>query len=199
MAHELGATILAGPLYAHVAWFTGSRPTPDQFEWAVEAFRALGPDLDAAYIDLAIEPMNRFESFFLPTAAEGVRLCEAVAHPRVGLMLDTAHMAIEEKDPLAAIRTAGRWLKHMQTPETDRGTPGSGRLIDWPGLFRTLDEIGYSGGCAIESFAFQEPDVAAKTWAWRDFASSPEALARDGLSFLRRAYAASKQTQEKPQ
>ena len=76
----------------------------------------------------------------------------------------------------------------MQTPESDRGTPGSGRLIDWPGLFRTLEEIGYAGGCAIESFAFQEPAVAAKTWAWRDFASSPEALARDGLRFLRRVY-----------
>ena len=194
VATELGATILAGPLYAHVAWFTGARPTLDQFQWAVEAFAALGPDLDAAGIDMAIEPMNRFESFFLPTAAAGVRLCEAIAHPRIGLMLDTAHMVIEEKDPLAAIRTAGRWLKHIQTPENDRGTPGSGRLIDWVGLFRTLDEIGYAGGCAIESFAFQEPEVAAKTWCWRDLASSPEALARDGLRFLRETYAQSRQS-----
>ena len=189
VAAELGAPIMAGPLYAHVAWFTGARPTADQFRWAAEAFAAIGPDLDAAKIDLAIEPMNRFESFFLPTAAEGVRLCEAVGHPRVGLMLDTAHMVIEEKDPLASLRTAAPWLKHLQLPESDRGAPGTGRLIDWPGLFRTLDEIGYGGGCAIESFAFQDPEISARTWTWRDFATTPEALARGGLAFLRRTHA----------
>lgn len=118
VAGRLGATALVGPLHAHVGWFTGERPNAAQFSWAVEAFGAVTPDLDAAGIDLAIEPMNRIESFFLPTAAEGVRLCEAVGHPRVGLLLDVAHMAVEEKGPLAAIRTAGPWLKHMQTSET---------------------------------------------------------------------------------
>ncbi|WP_375382418.1 TIM barrel protein [uncultured Sphingomonas sp.] len=187
-AGRLGATTLAGPLYAHVGWFTGERPNAAQLGWAVEAFAAVGPDLDAAGVDLAIEPMNRFESFFLPTAAEGVRLCEAVGHPRVGLLLDVAHMAIEEKDPLAAIRIAGPWLKHMQTSETDRGTPGTGRMIDWPGLFRTLATIGYQGGCAIESFPFQVPELAGATWSWRDFADSPDALAREGIAFLRRTH-----------
>ncbi len=190
LAARLGARILAGPVYAHVAWFTGARPTDEQFTWAVEGLQTLVPDLEAAGIDLAIEPMNRFEAFFLPTAADGVRLCEAIGHRRIGLMLDTAHMVIEEKDPLEALRTAGHWLKHMQTPESDRGTPGSGRLIDWPALFRVLASIGYRGGCSIESFAFQEPEVAAKTWCWRDLASSPDALARDGVAFLRSTHAA---------
>lgn len=190
MADRLGARILAGPLYAHVAWFTGTRPTQEQFAWAVQGLQELLPDLEAAGVDLAIEPMNRFESFFLPTAADGVRLCEAIGHRRVGLTLDTAHMVIEEKDPLVALYTAGRWLKHMQTPESDRGTPGSGRLINWSALFRVLTAIGYRGGCSIESFAFQEPEVAARTWCWRDLASSPDALARDGLAFLRSTHAA---------
>ena len=190
LASGLGARILAGPVYAHVAWFTGARPTEEQFAWAVEGLQELIPDFDAAGVDLAIEPMNRFESFFLPTAADGVRLCEAIGHRRVGLMLDTAHMVIEEKDLLEALRTARHWLKHMQTPESDRGTPGSGRLIDWVEFFRVLTSIGYRGGCSIESFAFQEPEVAAKTWCWRDLASSPDALARDGVAFLRSTHAA---------
>ncbi len=188
LAGRLGATALAGPHYAHVGWFTGARPTAAQFGWAVEAFTAVGADLDLAGVDLAIEPMNRFESYFLPTATEGVRLCKAVGHPRVGLLLDVAHMAVEEKDPLEAIRIAGPWLKHMQTSETDRGTPGTGRLIDWPGLFRTLASIGYEGGCAIESFPFHVPELAGATWSWRDFAASPEALAQAGIAFLRRTY-----------
>ena len=187
IAADLGARVLAGPHYARVGWFTGARPTQDQFRWAVEAFQIVGDALDAAGLDLAIEAMNRFESFFLPTAAEGVRLCEAVGHPRVGLLLDTAHMVIEEKSLPDAIRAAGPWLKHMQTPDSDRGTPGDGAIIDWGGLFRALHEVGYEGACAIESFPFQDPAAAATVWCWRDFAASPELLARDGLAFLRRA------------
>ena len=189
VAAELGARLLVGPLYAQVGWFTGARPTKDQFRWAVEAFQGIGDQLDAVGLELALEAMNRFESFFLPTAAEGVRLCEAVDHPRIGLLLDTAHMVVEEKSLSQAVRTAGRWLKHMQTPDSDRGTPGEGAIIDWPGLFRALDEVGYDGACAIESFPTRNAQAAAKVWAWRDFAASPEALARDGVAFLRRAQA----------
>lgn len=187
VASDLGARVLAGPHYASVGWFTGLRPTAQQFRWAVEAFQAVGPELDAAGLDLAIETMNRFESFFLATAEAGVRLCEAVGHPRVGLLLDTAHMVIEEKSIPDAIVTAGPWLKHMQTPDSDRGTPGEGTVIDWTGLFRALHAIGYDGACAIESFPFEDPKAAAKVWCWRDFAASPDALARDGLPFLRRS------------
>ena len=189
IAAELGARLLVGPLYARVGWFTGARPTTDQFRWAVEAFQAVGDALDAAGLELALETMNRFESFFLPTAAEGVRLCEAVGHSKVGLLLDTAHMVIEEKSLSQAVRTAGRWLKHMQTSDSDRGTPGEGAIIDWSGLFRALDEVGYDGACAIESFPTRNEQAAANVWAWRDFAASPEALARDGVAFLRRAQA----------
>jgi D-psicose/D-tagatose/L-ribulose 3-epimerase len=95
----------------------------------------------------------------------------------IGFLADTAHMAIEEEDALKARRTSAPWLKPMQTSQNGRGTPGSGTLIDWQGAFRTLDDIRY-GGCAHESFAWQEdPDVSAKMRCWRDLASSPEALA----------------------
>ncbi len=97
VAGELGATLSVGPFYAHVAWFTGARPTPDQFRWAVEGFQAVVPDLSRTGVGMAIEPMNRFESFFLPTAADGVRLCKAIGSERIGLMLDTAHMVIGKR------------------------------------------------------------------------------------------------------
>ena len=46
----------------------------------------------------AVEPLNRFETDILNTARQGVELMKRVAHPAVGLMLDTFHMNIEEKD-----------------------------------------------------------------------------------------------------
>jgi len=97
VASRLGASALTGPLYAKVDWFSGSRRTTAEWDWAVAAFQALGPDLDRAGITLALEPMNRWEAYFLNTVAEGVALCEAIGHPRIGLLLDTVHMAIEEK------------------------------------------------------------------------------------------------------
>ena len=196
VARDLGARVVSGPLYAPPWWFTGSRATGEQRRWAAEGFRALGPELDGAGVDIAIEPMNRYETFFLNTAAEGISLCEAVGHPRVGLLLDAAHMAVEEKDPVAAIHEAGPWLKHLHLSESDRGTPGTGRVIDWTGLFAALVRIGYRGGCAIESFPFADPAMALKTRSWRDFAASADDLARDGLAFLRRARSASLQPRE---
>lgn len=138
---------------------------------------------------LAIEPINRFETFVLNTAAQGVALCEQIGCDRIGLLLDTAHMAIEEKDPVSAIRASARWLRHLHLPENDRGTPGTG-TIDWSGLFAALIDIGYTGGCAIESFPFPDPRFAKATRTWRDPAASPDALARDGLAFLRRSHLA---------
>ena len=186
IARDLGSKMLIGPLYAPPWWFTGARATVEQRAWAIEGFCALEADLERADIELAIEPMNRFETFFLATSAEAVALCQAINNPRVGTMLDTAHMVIEEKDPVAAIRTADRWLKHLQLPESDRGTPGTGTLINWKGLFKTLVEINYTGGCSIESFPFADPAFAMQTRSWRDLASSTDDLARDGLAFLRR-------------
>ncbi len=157
VARDLGARVLCGPLYAPPWWFTGARASDEQRRRVVDGFAAVGPDLERAGVEMAVEPMNRFETFFLNTAAEGIALCEAIDHPRIGLLLDTAHMAVEEKDPVAAVRSVGGRLKHLHLPESDRGTPGTGRVIDWPGLFAALAEIGYAGGCAIESFPFGDP------------------------------------------
>ena len=191
VARDLGAGLVVGPLYAPPWWFSGARSTPDQQRWAVEGLQALGPDLEAAGVHAALEPMNRFETFFLNTAAQAIALCEAVDHARVEMMLDTAHMAVEETDPCAAVRAAGGWLRHLHLPGSDRGTPGTGRLIDWPGLFAALAGIGYAGGCAIESFPYGDPEFALRTRSWRDLAPSTDDLARDGLAFLKRTWRAS--------
>lgn len=176
VARDLGASVICGPLYAPAWWFTGVRATADQWRWAAEGFALLAEDLARAGVTPAIEPINRFETFVLTTAAQGVALCEEIGCDRIGLLLDTAHMAIEEKDPVAAIRASARWLRHLHLPENDRGTPGTG-TIDWPGLFAALVDIDYAGGCAIESFPFPDPRFAMPTRTWRDLARSVDSLA----------------------
>lgn len=187
VARDLGARLLVGPLYAPPWWFSGARATQAERDWAADGFAAVSDDLERAGVTMALEPLNRFETFFMNTAAQGVTLCEAIGSKHIGLLLDTAHMAIEEKDVAGAIRTAGLWLKHLHLPENDRGLPGTG-TIDWTGLFDALIEIGFDHGCAIESFPFEDPQVAMATRTWRDLAASSDTLARDGLRFLRKSH-----------
>ena len=110
---EAGADILCGPLYTPLGEFPGRRPTLDEFKRAVDLYAELGPRLDVEDVTLAIEPLNRFETYFLNTAADAVRLCDAVNHDRIGVLLDTFHANIEEKDIGDAYRMVGRHLKHV--------------------------------------------------------------------------------------
>jgi D-psicose/D-tagatose/L-ribulose 3-epimerase len=184
-AAEAGAHIIAGPLYAPVGWLPGRRRTADEWKWAVESLQALGDTLAAHDVSFALEPLNRFETFFLNTAADGVKLCAEVNHPNVGLLIDTFHANIEEKDVAQAYRTAAPYLKHVHTCENDRGTPGTGH-VDWPGVFQALRDIRYNGCLTIESFGFALGDLSAAAAIWRDLAPSPESIAFDGIKFLRK-------------
>jgi D-psicose/D-tagatose/L-ribulose 3-epimerase len=102
---------------------------------------------------LSIEPVNRAESFFLRTAAEGRELCHDIAHPRVGITIDTFHANIEEKSIPEALVTLGSYLKHLHISENDRGLLGTGH-VPFPEIIKALDQIGYEGYLMIEGFGF---------------------------------------------
>lgn len=183
-AADLGAHLFSGPLYAPVGYLPGRRRTDDEWKRAIEGYQQVGDSLIANDVTLAIEPLNRFETFFLNTAADGAALCEAVNHPQVGLLFDTFHANIEEKHLDAAIRAAGRHIKHFHACENDRGTPGSGHVA-WDGVFRALRDIGYDRWLTIESFGFALGDLSAAAAIWRDIEAKPEDIAFDGVRFLR--------------
>jgi D-psicose/D-tagatose/L-ribulose 3-epimerase len=184
-AASVGSRLLAGPLYSPVGYLPGRRRTGDEWKWAVEGFQALGPVLAAHDVTLAIEPLNRFETYFLNTAADGVALAREVDHGNVGVLFDTFHANIEEKDVAAACRQAGRWVKHVHTCENDRGTPGTGH-VDWDGVFQALREIQYDGWLTIESFGFAVGGISAAASIWRDLAPTADSIAFDGVRFLKR-------------
>lgn len=186
---EAGAEIIAGPLYSPVGYLPGRRRTPDEWNHAIEAYQQLGPVLDMYSVNLCVEPLNRFETYFLNTTADAVALCEAVGHARVGLLWDSFHANIEEKDLGDSIRAANQHIKHVHTCENDRGIPGSGH-VDWNGLFLGLSEIGYDGWLTIESFGFSSGALSAAASIWRDLARTPEQIAWDGVRFLKEKVAA---------
>ncbi|MBM3724900.1 MAG: sugar phosphate isomerase/epimerase [Acidobacteria bacterium] len=183
-AAEVGASLIAGPLYSPVGYLPGRRRTADEWKWCVDCYQQLGPILASHGVSVAIEPLNRFETYFLNTAADAVRLCDEIAHPNVGILFDTFHANIEEKNIAQGYRTVARHLKHVHTCENDRGIPGSGH-VDWPGVFTALRDIGYDGWLTIESFGFSLGELSAAASIWRDIAPTPDSIAYDGVKFLR--------------
>ena len=188
-SRAVGASVLAGPLYSPVGYLPGRRRSAAEWRNAIDSYRAVTATLAGHQVTLAVEPLNRFETFFLNTAADAVRLCEAVDHPNVGILFDTFHSNIEEKELGAAYRLCGKWLKHVHTCENDRGIPGSGH-VDWNAVFSALRDLHYDGWLTIESFGFALPEISAAAAIWRDIESSPDVIAYDGIKFLRSQLAA---------
>jgi D-psicose/D-tagatose/L-ribulose 3-epimerase len=172
-------------MYAPVGYLPGRRRTEDEWKRAVEAWQQLTPWLEQHSVTAAIEPLNRFETFFLNTAADAARFCDEVAHPNVGILFDTFHANIEEPDIAAGYSTLGRHLKHVHTCENNRATPGSGH-VEWREVFQVLQELRYDGWLTIESFNSNLPEIAAATAIWRDLATPPESIAFEGIHFLKR-------------
>jgi len=186
---EMGGDTVAGPLYAPVGHHTGKWRTDDEWKWCVEGLAAGAEHAAKADILLAIEPLNRFETYMLNTAADAVKMVTEVGSGHLKVQFDTFHGNIEEKDTPAAIRATGQWLGHFHASESDRGLPGTGQ-VRWGEVFAALKEIDYSGWVTIESFATGILDLCAAACIWRPIYDTADGLAKQGLAFLKEGIAA---------
>lgn len=185
-AAVLGAPNLAGPIYASVGrkWKQTPEEREADLQMLVPSLRELGDYAAQKGVTLCLEPINRFETSFANTAEQVVEIVDRVGHPNVQIMLDTFHMNIEEKSAGEAIRLAGPRLHHLHACENDRGAPGSGNVA-WDEIAEALADIGYDGPVVIESFTPKVESIAAAAAIWRPLADSPDALATDGIAFLK--------------
>jgi D-psicose/D-tagatose/L-ribulose 3-epimerase len=184
-AAAMGAHMMCGPVYAPIGYLPGRRRNAEEWNWAVECLRSLGAALDSHKVTLAIEPVNRSETFFLNTGAETRELCEAVCHPRIGVTIDTFHANIEEKNIAAAIRTVGNKLQHLHVSENDRGIIGSGH-VDFAAILNSLHAINYDGCLLIEAFGYSSDEPDSLGALWGDLTVTPEDVAFKGADYLRR-------------
>lgn len=186
-AHELGAPLVCGPMYQTIGLFTGDGPTEAEKVRAADVLRSVAEEARQAGVTLAMEPLNRFEAYMLNTLADAAALTDRVGHPGVGVLYDTFHANIEEKDPVGAIRAYGRVIRHFHCSANDRGIPGQDH-VDWVGTFRALRETGYDGWLVIEAFGRALPGLAAATKIWRDLFDDALNVARQGIPFVRRRW-----------
>jgi D-psicose/D-tagatose/L-ribulose 3-epimerase len=186
ICEQLGVKLMVGPMYSSVGKRRKIADAQRQTEWerAVIGLREAARMARDHGVILGIEPLNRFETDLINTAAQVKKLVRDIGDPAARIHLDTFHMHIEEKSIYEAVKLAGDDLVYIDASECDRGTPGSGQ-VDWQGLARGLHEIGYSGDCVIESFTPDCEAIAAAAAIWRPLAASQDLLAQNGLQFLR--------------
>lgn len=180
----LGAEIMAGPFHSALGLFSGRGPTEDEWKWGVDAMREVAEHAEKVGVTLGVEYLNRFECYFLNTAADGARFCRDVNHPRCKMMFDTFHSHIEEKSIPEAIRALKDHLVHVHISENDRSTPGSGN-VRWDAVFDTLREIGYDNTMVVEAFGLALEKLIPATKIWRRMYQSERQLASDALRFMK--------------
>ena len=179
-----GGEVLCGPFYQPLGVFSGVPPLPEELVRVAEVHRAAAGHAAAARVQLAVEPLNRFECYLLNTMEASARLVEAVGLPNYGILYDTFHANIEEKDPVGVIASQIGHIKHVHLSENDRGTPGKGH-IPWGPTLTALRAGGYDGWYVIEAFGRALPEIAAATRVWRDFFPSEDEVVQSGHDFLR--------------
>ena len=184
VAHQLGCSVLTGVTYASLGGFAGRPPIAADYEAIVGALKPVARHAASLGMKLGLEPVNRYETYLLNLASQGLDLIAQIDEPNVFLHLDTYHMNIEEKGFKNPIVQAGKHLQYIHLSESDRGTPGQGN-VHWDEVFSGLQAIKFDGDLVMESFVALNPDIAKATCMWRDVVGDPQALMRDGLAFLR--------------
>jgi len=188
-AAALGAHSLIGPLYSVVGRIGAhtDEEKKQHFDLVVKNLKPLAKYAESKGVILAIEPLNRFETDFLNTVDQGLKLVKAIGSKAVRLHLDTFHMNIEEKNQAAAILKTGSLLGHFHACGSDRGTPG-GDHIDWKPIVAALKKVGYKGDVVIESFTTDVKVIARAAAIWRKIEPKRDDIAVKGLANLKRFF-----------
>jgi D-psicose/D-tagatose/L-ribulose 3-epimerase len=184
----LDCPVVAGPLYSVVGKADAVEKEQQKKEWAlvVKNLKILARYAELKHVLLCVEPLNRFETDFLNTVDQALRLIKAVNSSALKIHLDTFHMNIEEKHLDAAIIKAGEHLGHLHACGSDRGTPG-GDHTDWKSIAKALKKIRYNGGVVIESFTTDVKVIARAAAIWRKIESNRDSIAKNGFRFLKQA------------
>lgn len=187
-ARALGSDVLAGPIHSAYGRFSEQPPTRDEFARCVDVLQQAGERARALGVTLMVEPLNRFECYFLNTAAQCHELVQAVGHANVRGLLDTHHAHLEERDVAAAITASRGTLGHVQLSENHRGTPGTGQ-VDFAKVLRALRGIDYRGWLVVEAFSRHDPVFGSALRIWRSLDDGPESVLAAGARLLATANA----------
>jgi sugar phosphate isomerase/epimerase len=179
MVHELEGTELT-VVPATVGKVTPDGAPEEEWQWVVDGLKEVYELTEKFGVKMALEPLNRFETYFLNRADQAVALAKAVG-PNAGVCLDAFHMNIEEDDFMAAIHTAGDLLFDFHVADNNRMPPGMGQL-KWAEIVKTLKDVGYDGAMTLE---FVTPIDRTPVTKWSNqVETNPVDISPEQLKFI---------------
>ena len=158
LAAYLGAMVNIGRLRGQLKYLGD---VSDPWPIAVERLRGVIDYAAQQDVKITMEPINRYETDFVFSAADGMRLVNDLDCDNFGLMLDLFHMNIEDVCIEEGLRLASDRLWHVHIADSNRLYPGSGHL-DFDSIFATLEVLEYQGYVSAELLPLPDPDTAAQ-------------------------------------
>jgi len=138
------------------------RVTPDEtMGWLVTAFHRCMDKAEKYNVRVAVEPINRYETTLINSVTEGMQFIETVGSDRLGLLIDSFHMNIEEADIRESILKAGKRIYHVHYADSNRLYPGRGHF-DFPDMLSSLKEAGYHDFISGEHLPHPDPITAVR-------------------------------------
>ncbi|MET3535120.1 sugar phosphate isomerase/epimerase family protein [Chryseobacterium limigenitum] len=181
---ELETDFLGGVLHGGIGAFSGNPLTDNEAEIIVEVWSNVADYAKEKGVNIAIEPINRYETYVCNTAKNVLDLISKTGKDNLFLHLDTFHMNIEENNFYDPIILAGKKLKHVHMTESHRGMLGEG-TVNWNELFKALKEINFEGNLVLENFSSSIPGMQQMVSLWQKSPHDAEDLARGSLEFMK--------------
>ncbi|HAF60709.1 MAG TPA: hypothetical protein DCK95_00085 [Anaerolineaceae bacterium] len=192
LAHSVGAPIViilpapagrtspVGISFTEDKWAEGFK---NEWNYAVEGTRELAAYADKKSITLAIEPLNRYESYLITNLEKAKSFVREVGSSNLKIHLDTFHMSIEEKNLSEIVHQSADLLVNMHISDSNREPPGRGHT-DFHAIMKSLKEIGYEGYLVLEPVP---PGSNAVFDATRPSAfTTRDEYAKEGIEYLRK-------------
>ena len=179
---KIGSRGLAGVVFAPWGVFDPLNK-PARAAHSARSLGSLDKVLQDNDVTLGIEALNRFETDLVNTATEACDIARASGSDRVGALLDTFHLNMEEKDLRASIAGSADKLVHFHVSDNDRGVPGSGH-IPWDQVKLGLTDAGYDGWIVAEMFVIAGNPASADLNIWRNIEPDATQAAKDALAFM---------------
>lgn len=158
LAAYLGSIVNIGRLRGRLDWLNDPARA---WDIAVEKLRPAVAYAADCGVRIALEPINRYETDFIQTVSDGLRMAADIGLPNLGLMLDLFHMNIEEVSIERSLEVAGDRVWHVHIADSNRLYPGAGHIPFGP-IFETLRGMGYAGYVSAELLPRPDPDTAAR-------------------------------------
>ncbi len=176
--HYMDGKIISGVSYAGWGIPDDEFTREELLENSIKSMREIIKTAEEYDITYAVEAVNRFEGVVLNTAQQAVEYVKQINSKKLGVLLDTYHMNIEENNIGDAIRCAGDMLVGFHTGENNRTAPGRGHL-DWDEIFKALADIDYKGRIVSEPFVVTGGQVGKDICVWRNLVADTSEQAID--------------------